>query len=123
MHDHPRHTLLAPALILGLSCLVLAPTVLYPWGRDQGMFAYAGHLVRGGAVPFRDFWDTKPPAIYYVYALAEAVFGYTMRAVRLLDLGYFRVGSDAYADEYGSFGLTTLRRDHVRATSTGLVFA
>lgn len=35
-------------------------------------------------------------------------------AVRLLDLGYFRIGSDAYADTNGSFGLTTLERRHVR---------
>ncbi|MBC7310711.1 MAG: DNA topoisomerase IB, partial [Tetrasphaera sp.] len=34
-------------------------------------------------------------------------------AVRLLDLGYFRIGSDAYADANGSFGLTTLERQHV----------
>ncbi len=30
-------------------------------------------------------------------------------AVRLLDLGYFRIGSDTYTDNNGSFGLTTLR--------------
>lgn len=35
-------------------------------------------------------------------------------AFRLLDLGSFRVGNDVYADEYGSFGLTTLQREHVR---------
>ena len=43
-------------------------------------------------------------------------------AVRLLDLGYFRIGSDAYADANGSFGLTTLERQHVRKTRDGLVF-
>lgn len=43
-------------------------------------------------------------------------------AVRLLDLGYFRIGSDAYADANGSFGLTTLERQHVRKTKDGLVF-
>ncbi|QCX27855.1 DNA topoisomerase IB [Nocardioides jishulii] len=35
-------------------------------------------------------------------------------AFRLLDLGCFRVGNDVYADTYGSFGLTTLERSHVR---------
>lgn len=34
-------------------------------------------------------------------------------AVRLLDLGFFRIGSEAYAEENGSFGLATLRRSHV----------
>jgi DNA topoisomerase IB len=43
-------------------------------------------------------------------------------AVRLLDLGYFRIGGDTYAEDNGSFGLTTLERHHVRARSGRLVF-
>jgi DNA topoisomerase I len=43
-------------------------------------------------------------------------------AVRLLDLGYFRIGNDVYADAHGSFGLTTLQRDHVRRQQERLVF-
>lgn len=43
-------------------------------------------------------------------------------AVRLLDLGCFRIGNDVYADENGSFGLTTLRRHHVRRRGAGLDF-
>lgn len=44
-------------------------------------------------------------------------------AVRLLDLGYFRIGNDVYADAHGSFGLTTLQRRHVRRNGSGLLFA
>ena len=44
-------------------------------------------------------------------------------ATRLLDLGYFRIGSDAYADANGSFGLTTLERRHVRRVNGELVFS
>ena len=43
-------------------------------------------------------------------------------AVRLLDLGYFRIGNDVYADTNGSFGLTTLERRHVRRQGDRLVF-
>lgn len=43
-------------------------------------------------------------------------------AVRLLDLGYFRIGNDVYADAHGSFGLTTLERRHVRRHQDALVF-
>lgn len=43
-------------------------------------------------------------------------------AVRLIDLGCFRIGNDLYAEEYGSFGLTTLERQHVRRTGDTLVF-
>jgi DNA topoisomerase IB len=44
-------------------------------------------------------------------------------SVRLLDLGYFRIGNDVYADKHGSFGLTTLQRRHVRRQQDRLVFA
>ena len=43
-------------------------------------------------------------------------------AVRLLDLGYFRIGNDVYAEENNSFGLTTLERRHVRREGKTLVF-
>ncbi|MFC8503888.1 DNA topoisomerase IB [Pedococcus sp. NPDC057267] len=43
-------------------------------------------------------------------------------AVRLLDHGYFRIGSDAYTDANGSFGLTTLERQHVRRRGDVIVF-
>jgi DNA topoisomerase I len=43
-------------------------------------------------------------------------------AVRLLDLGYFRIGSDVYADDNGSFGLTTLQKRHVQRSGDRLVF-
>jgi DNA topoisomerase-1 len=35
-------------------------------------------------------------------------------AARLLDIGLFRVGSEEYAEDNGTYGLTTLRRDHLR---------
>jgi DNA topoisomerase IB len=43
-------------------------------------------------------------------------------AFRLLDLGLFRVGGEAYAQENGSYGLATLRREHVRVTRGTLAF-
>lgn len=43
-------------------------------------------------------------------------------ALRLLDLGCFRIGSDAYADDNGGFGLTTLGRRHVRKRGDSYVF-
>ncbi|MGO1393811.1 hypothetical protein [Agrococcus casei] len=36
--------------------------------------------------------------------------------LRLIDLELFRVGSPAYAKEYDSFGVTTLRQRHVRVS-------
>jgi DNA topoisomerase-1 len=43
-------------------------------------------------------------------------------AVRLIDVGYFRIGSAVYADEHGSYGLTTLERRHVHKKGDAFVF-
>jgi len=43
-------------------------------------------------------------------------------AIRLLELGFFRVGGEQYAEENGSYGLATLRREHVSARRGTLVF-
>jgi DNA topoisomerase IB len=34
-------------------------------------------------------------------------------AVRLLDVGVFRIGSEEYADDEGGYGLATIRKEHV----------
>jgi DNA topoisomerase-1 len=43
-------------------------------------------------------------------------------AIRLLDLGFFRIGSEAYTEENGSYGLATLRRTHVRVSGDEVRF-
>jgi DNA topoisomerase-1 len=43
-------------------------------------------------------------------------------AVRLVDLGCFRLGSETYAEDNGSFGLTTLQVRHVRREGRTRVF-
>ncbi len=43
-------------------------------------------------------------------------------AARLLDLGFFRIGSDDYAQQNESYGLTTLLREHVTIADGELVF-
>jgi DNA topoisomerase-1 len=43
-------------------------------------------------------------------------------AQRLLDRGYFRAGGEEYAQENGSFGLATLRREHVRLHRNSVEF-
>jgi DNA topoisomerase IB len=43
-------------------------------------------------------------------------------AVRLIDLGFFRPGGEEYAAENGTFGIATIRREHVRCRRGELVF-
>ena len=43
-------------------------------------------------------------------------------AVRLLELGFFRIGGETYAEENDTYGLATLRKDHVRVRADTLEF-
>ena len=43
-------------------------------------------------------------------------------AVRLLDLGFFRVGGEVYAEENESYGLATVQREHVSVKDGEVIF-
>ncbi|MBW3614122.1 MAG: DNA topoisomerase IB [Actinobacteria bacterium] len=43
-------------------------------------------------------------------------------AVRLLDLGFFRVGTEDYAEENQTYGLATMRKKHVRIHGETVIF-
>jgi DNA topoisomerase-1 len=43
-------------------------------------------------------------------------------AVRLINEGWFRVGDERYARHYKSFGITTLRKGHVRVRGSRITF-
>ncbi|QDC24176.1 DNA topoisomerase IB [Georgenia yuyongxinii] len=57
--------------------------------------------------------DLARPGMPHARALAVAF--------RLLDRGFFRVGGETYAEDNGSHGLATLRKDHVRIGKDGLL--
>ena len=42
--------------------------------------------------------------------------------VRLLDRGFFRIGSESYAAENDTYGLATMRKEHVRVEGDEVVF-
>lgn len=43
-------------------------------------------------------------------------------AVRLLELGFFRIGGEAYAEENDTYGLATIRKAHVKVEGEAIVF-
>jgi Dolichyl-phosphate-mannose-protein mannosyltransferase len=60
--------------------------LLFSFGRDQAIYATVADGILHGKMPYRDLWDFKPPGIFLVYALSQAVFGKTMLAPRLLEV-------------------------------------
>lgn len=73
------------------------PIVTYPLGRDQGEFATIGAGILNGRIPYTDLWNPKPPAVFYVYSTAIALFGHTAPAIRSIDLFIFPlIGAGLY---------------------------
>lgn len=67
---------------------VLGPTS--PWNmtltyRDSGVFLYAGWRILNGEIPYRDFWDHKPPVIFYINALGQLITNHSRWGVWLLE--------------------------------------
>ncbi len=50
---------------------------------DDGLFLYAGQAWAGGEVPYRDFWDHKPPGIFFFHSLPLRLFPFSLWAVKL----------------------------------------
>jgi hypothetical protein len=57
----------------------------FSFGRDQSIYAVVADGILKGQMPYRDLWDFKPPGIFFVYALGDALFGKHMFAARLLE--------------------------------------
>lgn len=64
------------------------PSLFYPFGRDQGNYAYAARVLLDGGAPYLDVFLFKPPMTAVVHAVATAVFGATQYGIRVLDLGW-----------------------------------
>jgi hypothetical protein len=67
---------------LAASAFLLLSLLLFPYGRDQGVFAVIGQGILEGEAPYRDRWDLKPPGVFFLYAMARAVLGPGMWAIR-----------------------------------------
>ena len=83
-HGRLRPIVVGVGLVLG-AALVAAPMLLYPFGRDQAMFACGADVLRRGGALYRDFWDVKPPGVYWLYWGSFAAFGRSMLAPRVMD--------------------------------------
>jgi hypothetical protein len=75
--------------ILVMAGLVLGSvTLAWPFGRDQGNYAYPAWVWLDGGMPYRDVYVFKPPGTVWVHALAQTLVGPSMTALRVFDLGW-----------------------------------
>ncbi|HEY6170787.1 MAG TPA: glycosyltransferase family 39 protein [Candidatus Kapabacteria bacterium] len=73
--------------LIASGAMLLLMMLFYPFGYDQAAFSVGGDMVlKNGAVPFRDFLDTKPPFIFYIYSVSLFIFGHHDWSIRAFDI-------------------------------------
>jgi hypothetical protein len=65
---------------------VRATSIAQPLGIDQSLWASAVRGMARGQLLYRDVWEQRPPAIYWVYLGAFELFGWVSSSVAWLDL-------------------------------------
>jgi hypothetical protein len=97
-------TVLGASLLVALVAVWAVASLTWPFGLDQGIFAWVGDTILRGGVPYRDAWEIKGPATHYLYALAQLVFGRHVYGLRVLDLALLA------ASALAAFGLVARAR-------------
>ncbi|MEM8859209.1 MAG: glycosyltransferase family 39 protein [Chloroflexota bacterium] len=76
--------------VVGFALFWGLPSLMYPFGHDQGEDAYVGFLMSEGSVIYEDVYHVKPPGIPMIHILSQNWFempaGLEMMSIRLLDL-------------------------------------
>lgn len=63
-------------LCLAILAICLAATTIYhPIQQDEGVFLTIAKGLKNGLLPYRDFFDHKPPGVYWLFSGINFVFG------------------------------------------------
>lgn len=81
-----RQTILVVASLILLAAAVRIPLLNVPLERDEGEYAYIAWRLGHNELPYRDWVDQKPPAIFWVYRAALALPLEPIRAVHFAAL-------------------------------------
>ena len=81
-----KQTILTLAGIVLIASAVRIPLLGIPFERDEGEYAYIAWRLGHHELPYRDWVDQKPPAIFWVYRAALALPIDPIRAVHLAAL-------------------------------------
>lgn len=90
-------------LILRISLIDL------PLERDESAYAYLGKRAIEGLAPYRDYYEMKPPLLFYGYGLLDLIFGYSHAGLRwgawfltlLMCGGTYLIGRSFFGPKYG----------------------
>lgn len=71
-------------ILFGIS--IGSVSLTYPFGRDQGFYAYIGKLLLEGKMNYLYAFDLKPPGSQFLFAFAQFISGETMFNFRIFDM-------------------------------------
>jgi hypothetical protein len=74
----PRHTVATVTALLVVFALALGlryPVAEFPFERDEGEYAYVAQRWQLGEIPYRDNFDQKPPAVFFLYLIIQRTLG------------------------------------------------
>lgn len=73
-------------MLLVFVALIGSVSLTYPFGRDQGIYAYAGKLLLEGKMNYKEVFDLKPPGIHFFFSFIQLVSGESMLNARVFDI-------------------------------------
>ena len=76
-------TIFALGIVLLFSLIIRLNQIEIPFERDEGIYHYFGQLILEGKTPYVDFYEMKPPGLYYSYALLNLIFGSSLKSAHL----------------------------------------
>jgi hypothetical protein len=96
MNRPPRtdgaHGRARPLIVLSICLAILAPTMAYRVGVDQGVFFYMADVLLKGGWPYVATWENDYPGLIFIQAVQMLVMGKSIAAFRLFDI-LVQVGS------------------------------
>src|SRR6267142_4629299 len=79
-------TILLAASLLLIVAALRTPLLSIPLERDEGEYAYIAWRLGHDELPYRDWVDQKPPAVFYTYRLALSLPFEPVRAIHFVAL-------------------------------------
>jgi len=87
MSSENKRTMWKQITLIVLAVIILgAPTLVYPFGRDQAEYAWIAASALHGKLSYSDIFNVKPPLSHLIHEAALLLFGYNMASIRILDL-------------------------------------
>lgn len=101
-----------PGFLALIACWAVG-YLMWPFSTDQGILSWVGGVMAGGGAPYRDAWEIRGPAPFFVYAAIARVFGTAQWPLRAVDLAFVAAGAWCIARITVRFGGRTAVRSAV----------